>query len=70
MKAAHQPKNDSGFVSLKTLAEQWDCARTTVSRMLEKAGVKPYYLSNGMRGVKRYLKADIDRFLEGLSHEE
>ena len=57
------PKHDSRFVSLKTLAEQWDCSRTTVARILEEAGVQAYYFGRGRNGSKRYLKDDIDRFL-------
>lgn len=63
-------RHDSQFVSLKTLAELWDCSRTTVARRLEDAGVKGYYLGNGMRGAKRYLKEDVDRFLETLVQAE
>lgn len=51
------------FVSLKTLAKQWDCSRTTVTRLLEQAGVPAYYFGHGRTGSKRYLKDDIDRFL-------
>jgi hypothetical protein len=51
------------FVSLKTLARQWECSRTTASRLLEKAGIPAYYLGRGRNGSKRYLKEDIDRFL-------
>jgi hypothetical protein len=51
------------FVSLKTLAKQWDCSRTTVTRLLEQAGVKAYYFGCGRTGLKRYLKHDIDSFL-------
>jgi len=51
------------FVSVKTLARQWDCSRTTVTRLLDQAGVPAYYFGRGRTGSKRYLKDDIDRFL-------
>ena len=51
------------FVSVKTLARQWDCSRTTVSRLLEQAGVPAYYFGRGRNGSKRYRKVDIDRYL-------
>jgi len=51
------------FVSVKTLAKQWDCSRTTVTRLLDQAGVPAYYFGRGRTGSKRYLKDDIDRFL-------
>ncbi len=51
------------FVSVKTLARQWDCSRTTVSRLLDQAGVQAYYFGRGRNGSKRYRKVDIDRYL-------
>ncbi len=53
-------------MSVKTLAKQWDCSRTTVSRVLEEEGVQAYYFGRGRNGPKRYLKQDVDRFLSRL----
>ena len=53
-------------MSSKTLAEQWDCSRTTVTRLLEEAGVEAYYFGKGRNGAKRYLKKDVDAFLNSL----
>lgn len=64
--SATQLGHESEFVSLKTLAGQWDCSRTTVSRLLEKAGVPAYYFGCGRSGSKRYLKADVDHFLQAI----
>ena len=66
MRAANKPKHNARFVSVKTLAELWDCSRTTVSRLLDEAGVEAFYFGKGRNGSRRYLKADIDRFLEEL----
>lgn len=66
MRAANKPKHNARFVSVKTLAELWDCSRTTVSRLLDEAGVEALYFGKGRNGSRRYLKADIDRFLEEL----
>jgi DNA-binding transcriptional MocR family regulator len=60
---------DSGsdqFVSVKTLARQWDCSRTTVSRSLEQAGVRAFYFGRGRNGSKRYLRRDVEEFLSKL----
>jgi len=46
------PSGES-FVSVKTLARLWDCSRTTVSRLLERAGVPAYYFGRGRNGSKR-----------------
>ena len=63
MKRSDEHRHNAQFVSLKTLARQWDCSRTTASRLLERAGVPAYYLGHGRNGAKRYLKRDVDRFL-------
>jgi excisionase family DNA binding protein len=57
---------DARFVSVKTLAEQWDCSRTTVSRLLEQGGVQAYFLGRGRNGSKRYLKIDVESFLSSV----
>lgn len=63
-------KHTAGFVSVKTLAESWDCSRTTVSRVLDKAGVRAFYFGSGPNGSKRYLRGDVDRFLQSLPQSE
>lgn len=51
---------------MRTLAEAWDCSRTTVSRLLDAAGVPAFYFGRGRNGSKRYKKEDIDHFLQNL----
>ena len=48
------------LVSLAELAVLWSCDRSTVSRTLESAGIRPYYLG----GIKRYPKDEVDAFME------
>ncbi len=64
-----ETKDQSGemFVSVKTLAAQWNCSKTTVSRLLDKAGVPAFYFGRGRNGLKRYKKVDIDRFVQNLN---
>lgn len=57
---------DANFVSVRTLAKQWDCSRTTVARLLERAGVQAYYFGSGRNGSTRYLRADVERFLSSV----
>jgi len=59
---------DARFVSVKTLAKQWDCSRTTVCRILEQAGVPAYFLGRGRNGTKRYRKQDVDAFVQSIEH--
>jgi len=63
------PKHSAVFVSVKTLAANWECSRTTVSRLLDQAGVRAYYLGRGRNGSKRYLRVDVDRFLQSVARE-
>lgn len=67
---AVSPKHTAAFVSVKTLAANWDCSRTTVSRLLDEAGMQAYYLGSGRNGSKRYLKTDVDQFLQSVAREE
>lgn len=60
--------SDALFVSVKTLARQWDCSRTTVCRLLEQAGVPAFFLGKGRNGAKRYRKVDVDAFLQSIEH--
>jgi hypothetical protein len=59
---------DARFVSVKTLARQWDCSRTTVCRLLEEAGVPAFFLGKGRNGAKRYREADVEAFLRSVEH--
>ena len=61
MRATDKPKHNTKFVSVKTLAELWD-----FSRILDEAGVEAFYFGRGRNGARRYLKADVDRFLQEL----
>lgn len=60
------PQANPQFVSVRTLARLWDCSRTTVSRLLERAGVRAYHFGRGRNGSKRYRQDDIERYLENL----
>ena len=66
MTHASNDMHGAQFVSVKTLAEHWDCSRTTVSRLLEEAGVQAHYFGRGRNGTKRFLKRDVDAFLESV----
>ena len=63
-------KHTAVFVSVKTLAANWEYSRTTISRILEEAGVTAYFLGSGRNGSKRFLKADVDRFLQSVPQAE
>ena len=52
------------FVPVAELAERWSVDRHTVVRLLDEAGIRPYYLSQKAGGTKRYLERDIEQFLQ------
>jgi len=73
--AAVRPDSDDNavgiierFVSVKTLAQEWDCSKTTVSRLVERAGVPAYYFGNSRNGTKRYRRRDVDDYLHRIEN--
>jgi hypothetical protein len=58
----HHAPHTSKYVSLKSLAEMWECDRTTVRRNLETAGVKAFFLGHGKHGIVRYLARDVEEY--------
>ena len=60
----NKSKQNRKFISEKNLAELWDCHRSTVSRILNKKGIRPYYLGPKKRGLKRYALSDIEVFVD------
>ena len=52
------------FVTARELAEKWKCHVRTVGRILGRAGIEPVVFSPGRNGLKRFRRADVDRFLD------
>lgn len=50
------------YVSLKAVAERWECDRTTVRRNLEAAGIKAFCLGHGKHGIVRFLLKDVEDY--------
>ena len=59
-----KPPERPQLISEKRLAQQWDCHRSTVARLLERAGVRPYYMGYGRNGLKRYSLHEVQAFVE------
>lgn len=51
------------LVSIRTLAERWDVAANTVTRVLDEAGVRPIHLSEKKGGTVRFVAEEVERFL-------
>lgn len=59
---------DREFISLKALARRWDCSRSTVRRILQRAGVRAYFLNDSRNGTLRYRYCEVLEY-EGKSKE-
>ena len=59
-----QPKqtSDSPFLSPNELAERWKCARSSVDRIAQRAGLRRLCLGSGARGIVRYLREEVERY--------
>lgn len=64
MKDTKKTVADGRMIPVAELAERWSVDRHTVVRLLDEAGVRPYYLSQKVGGTKRYLDRDIEQFLQ------
>ena len=42
----------------------WDCHRSTIGRILEESGIRPYYFGKTKNGMKRYALSDIEEFID------
>lgn len=52
----------SPYVSPKELAERWQCARSSVDRIVRRAGIRRVCLGTGSRGMVRYMREEVERF--------
>lgn len=52
---------DSGseFVSARTLAERWQCSRSSVDRIARRAGLSRFCLGDGKNGMVRFLRREV-----------
>lgn len=57
------PNLSEDFVSLKTLARQWDMDKSTVLRILRRAGIRAYHLSGQKNGLVRFRKSEVEAYL-------
>lgn len=61
---AKNPKQPpaSPYVTPRELAHRWQCARSSVDRIAQRAGLRRVYLGGGSRGMVRYLREEVERF--------
>ena len=58
------PHPDRQFVSLATLALEWNMDRKTVRRLLDQGGVRAYVFGQARNASIRYARADVQRYLD------
>jgi hypothetical protein len=50
------------FISPKELAERWRCARSSVDRIISRAGITRVYLGEGKNGIVRFVKKEVEEY--------
>lgn len=65
MKKPKQEKttdNSCPFISPNDLAARWHCARSSVDRIVRRAGFKRLCLGEGKNGLVRYLRKEVEAY--------
>ncbi len=52
----------SPYISPRELAERWRCSRSSVMRIVERAGLARVYLGKGRNGVVRLLRKEVEAY--------
>ncbi len=59
---AKVPADSAYYISPKELATRWQTARTTVDRIIRRAGLTRVYLSHGRNGIVRYIRKEVEAY--------
>lgn len=66
MKTKNQKNSEkqepSPYISPVELVERWRCARSSVDRIAQRAGMKRLYLGEGKSGIVRYLRKEVEAY--------
>lgn len=57
-----QDNKSSPYISPKELADRWQCARSSVDRIVIRAGIKRLYLGEGKNGLVRFLRKEVEAY--------
>jgi len=52
----------SPFISPNELAERWQCARSSVDRIIRRAGIKRLCLGEGKNGMVRFSRKEVEAY--------
>src|SRR5262245_16736495 len=66
LEKSHQLENRSSspYVSPRELASRWQCSRSSVDRIAERAGLSRLCLGEGRNGMVRYVREEVERYEE------
>lgn len=53
---------DSPYISPSELAERWRCGRSSVDRIVSRAGLTKLYLGEGKNGIVRFIKKEVEAY--------
>ncbi len=53
---------ESPYFSPRELADRWRCARSSVDRIARRAGLRRFCPCDGVRGMVRYLRKEVEHF--------
>jgi hypothetical protein len=55
-------ETESPYISARELAERWRCARSSVDRIIRRAGLHRLCLGDGKNGMVRYIRKEVELF--------
>ncbi|NVN98878.1 MAG: helix-turn-helix domain-containing protein [Geobacteraceae bacterium] len=59
----------SPFMSAKEIASLLRCSRSSVSRIADRQRFTRLFLGSGERGMVRYMRSDIEKYLSKRTHK-
>ena len=62
MNVIPQAAGESPYVSPKELALRWRCSRSSVDRITRQAGLSRVVLGNGVKGMVRYVRKEVEAY--------
>ena len=54
-----RPDEPPPYVTPKELAKRWQCSRTSVDRIAQRAGLTRVCLGEGANGIVRYVREEV-----------
>lgn len=62
MKEVEHEFETSDLITPRTLAERWQCSRSSVDRIARRNRFTRFCLGNGRNGMVRYLRKEVEAY--------